>query len=1482
LDNSSPTYIGSGTYTIEITGLLSGEYAITITVSKSYHYSKSDQFILIVGETDTVFVALNGTADLVAFGDTYRLVVNYTNSTGAPLIGADVQVTQVTPGTGLNVIPGIDTPIIDEGGGLYSVSFTPTIARTYTIVLKANISDHVTQYVTYTLLVTDIATDLTPHTTSASTIIDQAFVVQLSYEDYSSNGLDGATISLIDAPSGISFVVNPLGGGLYNITLTPSVTVPTSFQLSFKAHLTNYQNASTTFSLLIQNIPTDLVVIVGDSSGTIDITETYNVTLSYLRLDTNANISSADIVISSTPLVGLIPWWQPSGDVYQLGFTVDRIGIWQISVSANNTKFATATMILDLEVLALDTIFTSLNGTVDEVGYGLSYTLNLNYTDILGTGLFDSWINVTEVDPVVGLTIGSTIDEGGGIYSILLTPTIADTFTVTIRANITNHITRYLTFSLLVVDTPTVLIPDSSGATISVDQTYTLQLTYQDTLSNPINGATITLVDQPSDLGFAWISIGGGVYNVTLTPSVTESKSFQLSFRASQVNYQISSTAFTLFVQIIPTTLQVINGSQTETLSIIDSYIVTLAYLRTDTGENVTSADFQISTTPATGFTANIVPVGDVYQLTFQSTSVGIWQVIVTANRTYFVSAIIQLELEILPIDTSITGLNGTADLIAYGDNYRISLEYTNSSGLGIVDANMTITEVTPGTGLVYSVYSDDGNGYYSMILTPSATTTFSIVFRVNITNHVTQYFSFSLVVTAIQTDLIAGESGATISLDQEYSVQVEYIDDLDNPVVGATITVPNMPDELSFSFIEIGGGFYNVTLIPSVLTTTTFQISLEASQTNYQNSTTVFSLLVQVIPTDLVILEGESSESILFMEEYSLTIAYRRIDTTENVSLADITVVTSPTDGPQPTISIIGDVYHLSFIGNQTGLWQITVIATKTNHVTAVYQLELEVIEIDTSLNDITLVESLVYGRDYNFTFSYASSGGSGISGALATISGSAAEWVSLDEDSEGDYTLTLTPQSVGSFEVSLTFSLEGYVTRTTTLEFDVTEVIMSIVDVEGLTALEGDLTTVSLRIVDVETGSAVSGATVTYGLLVGLDTISTDTFTETTPGTYQSTFIMPSYDSEAKVRIYVEMNNHQLETDDDYIEAEVTPTASELTTLTRTFTQYSPFILLAAFLVTGYAGRRSYIRRKRRENLEALAVKRRFDDVRNMLGVVVLHGDSGIPVYSRMIKGGFDDSLISAFITAISQFRAEFVIDQKQWIVTPISDIIHAVRTQNLVCAFITTGSPTKTQEERMMAFARAVGFVFDTEYEDAPVLSIDETDEERFDELFNEMLDMNLHRRHKIVDTKGLPSGPKCLKKEISDLRASESFELEEMAERMASCGLEEARVYKVIMDAITNSQVIPVEGLIEPDSEPSPDAIDESELIPLVKADTVEEVEEVSTPPEDDTSSSEEESDPESFIDDVETLLVAKKEDKDDDDSDIDNPERLDLS
>ncbi len=76
-------------------------------------------------------------------------------------------------------------------------------------------------------------------------------------------------------------------------------------------------------------------------------------------------------------------------------------------------------------------------------------------------------------------------------------------------------------------------------------------------------------------------------------------------------------------------------------------------------------------------------------------------------------------------------------------------------------------------------------------------------------------------------------------------------------------------------------------------------------------------------------------------------------------------------------------------------------------------------------------------------------------------------------------------------------------------------------------------------------------------------------------------------------------------------------------------------------------------------------------------------------------------------------------------------------------------------------------------------------------------------------------------------------------------------------------------------------PSLDIIDESEIVPIIETDTIKEDEEEAAPI-DDGPSDDSPSEKDSFIDDVEALLVSEKEDKNGDDTDVDNPERLDLS
>jgi hypothetical protein len=64
--------------------------------------------------------------------------------------------------------------------------------------------------------------------------------------------------------------------------------------------------------------------------------------------------------------------------------------------------------------------------------------------------------------------------------------------------------------------------------------------------------------------------------------------------------------------------------------------------------------------------------------------------------------------------------------------------------------------------------------------------------------------------------------------------------------------------------------------------------------------------------------------------------------------------------------------------------------------------------------------------------------------------------------------------------------------------------------------------------------------------------------------------------------------------------------------------------------------------------------------------------------------------------------------------------------------------------------------------------------------------------LLRTYKLDEVKKFPT-TSCANERIAK-KSGEEFKLEELAEEIASCGLEEGRVYKAIMDALNNEFLV----------------------------------------------------------------------------------------
>ncbi|MHA2141900.1 MAG: hypothetical protein ACXADC_05545 [Candidatus Thorarchaeota archaeon] len=1006
---------------------------------------------------------------------------------------------------------------------------------------------------------------------------------------------DSATIVGNWSGPSISFVANPLQRW-WQADFDTSLVDAGQYIVVVNASRPYYGDVSCQFSITITHQTDFALTSVGGLPTEVGLHEILTVYMQY-DLANGTGINGATMQMAYTGPAGGLTFLGQSSSIpgnYSIDLTSTLSGIYTVTLTASKAYHHNKSESFTLIVGETGTSLTILNGTADFVDMGGSYRLVVEFTNSTGHGIDTADVEVTSVIPSSGLGYSVASYEGNGHYSFTLTPATAGTYTLIVRANLTNHVTQIGSFTLTASTISTVLTSDGSGATIAVLESYTVQLTLVDDQSNGIAGATISVLDPPSGLSFVPADLTGGVYNLTITGSMPGT--YQLAIRASKTNYVNSTVGFTVLVR---------------------------------------------------GF------------------------------------------------ESIFTVMNGTADYVTFGSTYMLVLEYTNGTGFGLDGASIEIIDRTPSVGLGDGPVFDEGSGYYSITLTPTSAEIFSILIKANLTVYTTQIVSFSLTVREIPTILTLDAPGATISVDQSHVAQITFRDDSLNGLEGATIIVLNPPVGLGYSVANISSGQYTLTLYPSMIGT--YEFAIRATLSNYLNSTVGFTLVVRTIPTELMIIEGIQSDSIYFMDEYSLTLVYIRTDNGQNVSSADLTVSTLPVEGLTVSLTNLGDLYLLGFVADTVGKWQVFFTSNKTDHISGFIEFELEVLPV--------------------------------------------------------------------AIEIAIT---------------------------QGLREVEGAHNVLRLSLTESVSGNPVSGATVEYQLISEVGPGEIHPMPEGDSGIYTATFQMPSFTSNTSVRIYVTIENYEIGA--DYYEAVLDPILSEIEALNRIIRDYSLFIGIISIVAVGYGSRRAYIRRQRKQYIDAMLVKRRFDDVKGLLGVIVLHKNTGMPIYAKMLKEGLDELLVSGFVSAISTFRSEFSVDQENWVLTLISDIIRTVATENLICAFISLAPPSRGQELRMVEFAEAVGFVFDNMYTEMPLTAIEPETEAQFTAFFDDIMDGRFLREYTVTEGKKFPRKTKCIEDRLHRIDDEDGFDLDELATEMTSCGLEEARVYAIIMDAIEMGNLI----------------------------------------------------------------------------------------
>lgn len=438
-----------------------------------------------------------------------------------------------------------------------------------------------------------------------------------------------------------------------------------------------------------------------------------------------------------------------------------------------------------------------------------------------------------------------------------------------------------------------------------------------------------------------------------------------------------------------------------------------------------------------------------------------------------------------------------------------------------------------------------------------------------------------------------------------------------------------------------------------------------------------------------------------------------------------------------------------------------------------------------------------LVYGRSYHFDFLYSQSYDSvGIIGATVEVTEDGSDWISVVDNNNGHYNLTLVPLGERDYNIRISFSKIGYENQSFVLSFLVEKVPVEVIMISSLSANEFELINVGIQLVESTTHLPVLDANVTLSVVSNLDSLYTiQSMDEGDDGHYNSSFIMPAASALTyTLKIQISKDNYELVREYSYA---LVPQVNPYAWLYQTVVSNSWQIIFAAgLLIAAVVGQRSYSSRKKRKYAAARVIKTRFNDAQNILGIIVLHKLSGVPIYSKILKGGFEEGMLSAFITAIMHFRSEFdmVQENNEYRILPISDIIRAIPTPNLVCAFITLSSASPEQEAKMVGFARAVGMMLDETLAERPTKVVDAKTAKTFEWFFDDFVDGGLLRKYQI-GTKKLPKRFKCLIGAFPNSIANGTFFLHQMISVLENSGVSENDAYLLTMQAIEDELILP---------------------------------------------------------------------------------------
>ncbi len=616
------------------------------------------------------------------------------------------------------------------------------------------------------------------------------------------------------------------------------------------------------------------------------------------------------------------------------------------------------------------------------------------------------------------------------------------------------------------------------------------------------------------------------------------------------------------------------------------------------------------------------------------------------------------------------------------------------------------------------------------------------------------------------------GIDGATISV-------LSYSGPSDGLIIGSAFPISGQPGNYSIELTARYSGTYFVTIT--------------ASNEYVNTAATSFYVIVGSVSTEVDILGYNPPEVLYYNQTTTLSLFYF-YNHTLGIENAMVNVTYNP-------ISIIelheiqGGYYNLSIRVPAVGTYSVYLRLSKLGFDYADVSLVFNVIEVPTTLL-VDGVKDIYYdGRIYDFSVFYNSSLTSGVINAEITPSPAIRNFFALKSSGGGWYNFTLTPL-VGNWNVTFWLTKQGFEERVyrfimntalIPIQFGLTHQLNA-----TYTKYSDSILTLSILPLSGDTQESIINANISFVLTdaTGEKLFAVGYFLEHS-GLYTANISIPEVGLYL-LKITIAKDHHQTLVREIVLNSVARPEFVVASYLQAAFMGATIlFVCFSSVLI----GRRFYNSISTKRTLELSEQKGRLEDAKNLIGLLIIQRKNGLPIFSRILKGGFQESLLSSFVTAISNFREEIAMDSAKWVSIPISEVITAVQTEELICVIITVETASARQKTQLETFSREIGGLYD--HDDtfmSPIIRKFNSDEMRsIDESFQSHFDGALFLKYVGVK-KTIPHHLSVISSVFKTIEIDHGIGVEVIIKTLITQGMSERVAYDIVIDSLDSKYLI----------------------------------------------------------------------------------------